>query len=594
MSLGVTSTAAGNERLDRYEILGELAQGGMAEILLGRLVGPSGFERVVVIKRILPQLAREKAFVEMFLDEARTVARLRHPNVVQVYELGGEVPSPEETGNGSGAGAPGRALYLVMEYLEGESVSGMLRRLSARKERLDPWLAAHVVAEACRGLHAAHELTDGEYPLDLVHRDVSPQNLFVTYTGSVKVLDFGIAKAADRTSRTEAGQVKGKLLYMSPEQCEGKALDRRSDVFALGAVLHELLTGRSLFRRGTPLATLKAICEQDAPPPSTFPGVGPRVRVFDEVCARALARRRDERYLTAAELRRDLVAAMRLIERPERPEEPEEQLGQLMHEIFGPRIEEKREMLRKARSLSIVTHIPIAEADEATDSFAGSNADADEPVQIDNQIDHVLASAVAATPEPPLPALSRADAVVPPGKRGAGGKTLAGLSVVAGVCVALGAVAVARSSSSSAAQASTTAAAPGGTAPSSGALIGSVASRTDSATGVAPAGAASTLPSAAATTVRLQIETVPPGAHVFLDGRDLGRTPLDAPLPPGSAPLPLSLRLPGYLPLATSATPRSDLRLVLTLVPLPRPSRAPEGTRSRPVSRSAPAIEKLP
>src|SRR5262245_61887209 len=214
-----------SERIGRYEVVGELAIGGMATILLGRLVGPRGFEHPVVIKRILPHLAKMPEFVDMFVDEARIVAGIRHPNVVQVTELGCE----------------GDELFLVMEYLEGESVGGLLRRIWTQDGEIDRALAVYIVAEACAGLHAAHELTDEAGKLrGLVHRDISPQNMFVTYSGAVKVLDFGIAQAADRLTRTEAGQVKGKFAYMSPEQCLSQPLDRRSDVFALGVVLYEL------------------------------------------------------------------------------------------------------------------------------------------------------------------------------------------------------------------------------------------------------------------------------------------------------------------------------------------------------------------
>src|SRR5262249_34122249 len=183
-------------RIGRYEIVAELASGGMAEILLARLVGPSGFERPVVLKRILPHLAREPEFVHMFLDEARIVAGITHPNVVQVQELGKD----------------GNELFLAMEYLEGETLWGLMRRLAVRGERLDTPLAVRVIVQACAGLHAAHELVDADgHPVNLVHRDVSPQNLFITYAGQVKLLDFGIAKAADRITRTETGVLKGKF-----------------------------------------------------------------------------------------------------------------------------------------------------------------------------------------------------------------------------------------------------------------------------------------------------------------------------------------------------------------------------------------------
>ncbi|MEQ8891109.1 MAG: serine/threonine-protein kinase, partial [Sandaracinaceae bacterium] len=259
-------------RLGRYDIVGRLGAGGMAEILLGRISGPSGFERPVVIKRILPHLHGLREFVDMLLDEGRIAARIGHPNVVQVQELTHERED----------------LYLVMEYLEGEAASGLARRARARRLRLLPTLCAYIVAEACAGLHAAHELRspDGEL-LDVVHRDVSPQNLFVGYDGTVKVLDFGIAKAAGRITRTEAGMLKGKFEYMSPEQARGDALDRRSDVFALGIVLYELSTQHRLFRRASHTETLRAVIGAEVPPPSEIDPSYPAV--LEEVCLRALS-----------------------------------------------------------------------------------------------------------------------------------------------------------------------------------------------------------------------------------------------------------------------------------------------------------------
>jgi serine/threonine-protein kinase len=236
----------------------------------------------------------------MFADEARTVARIHHPNVVHALEL-----DSDEAG-----------LYLVMEYLEGESVAGLMRRLATLGEHCDPWLAVHIVAEACAGLHAAHELSDVDgTPLRIVHRDVTPQNLFVTYGGHVKVLDFGIAIVADRGVHTRAGQVKGKFAYMSPEQVAAKPLDRRSDVFGLGVVLHELLTGHRLYRRDSDLETLRAVCEVPAAAPSS---IRPSLPVsLDKVCARALSIKRAQRYGSAAELRGDLLAAARLVDLPD-------------------------------------------------------------------------------------------------------------------------------------------------------------------------------------------------------------------------------------------------------------------------------------
>lgn len=334
------------ETIGRYEVLGRLALGGMAEILLARLLGPSGFERPVVIKRILPQLAEQPSFVRMFLDEARLAAQIQHKNVVQVHELGQEA----------------KDLYLVMEYLEGENVAGLIRRTIVAGKELDPVMSAFVIAEACAGLHAAHELTDaGGKPLGLVHRDVSPQNIFVSYAGGVKVLDFGIAKAADSSAHTEAGQLKGKFEYMSPEQCRGRPIDRRSDVFALGIVLYEMITRKRLFKRSSRLATLEAVWRDAIIPPSQIVACPPSL---EQVVLKALQKKADDRYRTAAEMRRDLILAVREL----RPEVlPEEALGELMRELFEDRIASKREMLRRVRTGTQLPDVPSAEVDSGVD-----------------------------------------------------------------------------------------------------------------------------------------------------------------------------------------------------------------------------------
>jgi serine/threonine-protein kinase len=235
--------------------------------------------------------------------------------------------------------------------------------LIARGEVLEPEIAAYVVAEACSGLHAAHELRgdDGE-SLGVVHRDISPQNLFVTFAGGVKILDFGIAKAEDRVTRTETGELKGKLDYMSPEQCLSKEIDRRSDVFSLGVVLYELLTLRRLYKRATPLATLKAISEEPVVPPSRLTAACPKA--LDSICLRALARDPAERYATAADMRRDLLTAMRA---SAGEGVPEERLAETMLRIFADRKQEKEEMLRRVREGDRPAGLPSAETDDSVE-----------------------------------------------------------------------------------------------------------------------------------------------------------------------------------------------------------------------------------
>jgi serine/threonine-protein kinase len=246
-----------------------------------------------------------------------------------------------------------------MEYLEGESVASLLRRLRIRGRKLHPALAAHIVAEACSGLQAAHELRDTDGNLqDLVHRDICPSNLFVTYDGAAKILDFGIAKAAHRITRTEAGMLKGKFAYMSPEQCRGETLDRRSDVFSLGVVFYEMLTGRRLFGRDSKLKTLTGVTSDPIPRPSQ---VDPDCPVaLDAVCMRALSRDLDERYGQALDMRRDIAKAMRALDGPDLPEMA---LSELMRELFADRMDEKQEMLRGVREGSRLAAIPAAEVD---------------------------------------------------------------------------------------------------------------------------------------------------------------------------------------------------------------------------------------
>lgn len=337
------STAA-PRRLGRYEVVGRLATGGMAEILLARVVGPQGFVRAVVLKRILDHLATREDFRHMFLDEARIVSRIHHDNVVQVHELG------EEDGE----------LFLAMEYLQGETVAGLMRRLVRDGERLPLALAAHIVAEAAAGLHAAHELVDEQGdPLGLVHRDASPHNLFVTYDGSVKLLDFGIARASGRFTQTEAGQIKGKFAYMSPEQCRGQPLDRRSDVFTLGTVLYELSTTRRLFVRDNDMATMRAVCREPLSPPSAYAdGYPPEL---ESICLRALERPRASRFASAEELAGQLREVVHRLASGD----PRHELGQLMQQHFAERIASKDEMLRRLRAGEHTMEVSAGEVDQA-------------------------------------------------------------------------------------------------------------------------------------------------------------------------------------------------------------------------------------
>ncbi|MCH9682597.1 MAG: protein kinase [Deltaproteobacteria bacterium] len=280
-SAGTTST--------RYEQLFELARGGMASLHLARVRGPSGFTKYVVLKRILPKWADEAEFVDMFLDEARLAALLDHPNAVHVYDAGRDDHGP----------------FFAMEYIHGEDVRQLQRRLRARGETMPLRHAVAIAIGAAAGLHHAHERYDFDgKPLHIIHRDVSPSNVLVTYEGGIKVVDFGIAKASARETSTRPSVRKGKITFMSPEQCRGDALDRRSDVFALGAVLHQMLTGQPVFGGDNEFAVMNRIVNHDAPAPSTLRPQLPEA--LDRIVLRALSRDPAQRHATARELQREL------------------------------------------------------------------------------------------------------------------------------------------------------------------------------------------------------------------------------------------------------------------------------------------------
>jgi serine/threonine protein kinase len=276
--------------LGRYQVQSHLASGGMAEIYLARAIGLEGFERYVVVKCIKPEHARDERFVKMFIDEARVSAHLHHQNIAQVYDIGQE----------------GGAYYFAMEYLHGENVRDLLHKVAVARGEVPLEHALSIVCGAAAGLHYAHEKRGGDgQSLGIVHRDVSPSNIVVTFDGAVKVVDFGIAKAATRMTETQSGNLKGKIAYMSPEQCRGGGVDRRSDVFALGIVLYELTTVTRLFRGGSDYMMMNKIVNGEIERPSARrAGYPPEL---EAIVMRALATKAEDRYASAAEMRDALV-----------------------------------------------------------------------------------------------------------------------------------------------------------------------------------------------------------------------------------------------------------------------------------------------
>ncbi len=315
-----------------YHLIAKLATGGMAEIFLARAAGHAGNDGLIVIKRILPHLADDEHFVTMFRDEAALASTLEHENVGRVRSLG----------NAQGT------WFIVMDYLHGVALSKLLSRLSKHRQLPDLRVAAGLVIQACEGLHHAHEArgADGSM-LGVVHRDVSPPNIFVTDGGVVKLLDFGIAKARGASSKTRTGTVKGKNAYMSPEQILGKPLDRRSDIFALGAVLYELLTVKRLFHRESDFMTFKAITEEPIPDPrERRPDLPQALRA---VVTRALARDMSGRFDTALEMANAVRAAVAPLGGPVGVEE----LSRIVQADFAEDLAAKQQLFEQAAAADI-------------------------------------------------------------------------------------------------------------------------------------------------------------------------------------------------------------------------------------------------
>jgi hypothetical protein len=302
----------------------------MAEVFLAKSVGLQGFEKVLAIKRILPSVSEDSDFTTMFIDEAKISANLTHTNIGQVFEFG------EVRGQ----------YYIAMEYIPGKDLRAIQTHLGETGRVMPPVMALHVLARLCHALDYAHRQRNPEgVSMDIVHRDVSPPNVIVSFDGVVKLIDFGIAKAASRATRTRAGKLKGKFAYMSPEQVQGLPVDRRSDVFSLGIVLHELLTGRRLFQGDNQLATLNLVRWAEAPPPSS---INPDVPLeVDRIVLQALARDRDQRYAWAAEFRADIERYLAVVGTVYEPHH----LGVWMQAEFAGEIEAERRMQERVHSL---------------------------------------------------------------------------------------------------------------------------------------------------------------------------------------------------------------------------------------------------
>ena len=328
-------------KLGNYELLLRVGRGGMAAVWVARERGQvSKDDRLVAVKVMLTELADENEFIKMFLDEVRLVRSIRHPNVVDVYDVG------EHDG----------MMWMAMEWVEGESLHTVIAEAGKRRA-IPPELAVRIIADAAAGVHAAHELRDLDGSLrGVVHRDISPHNILIGTNGIVKLVDFGVAKAVGRISEaTRAGQLKGKFGYMSPEQALGKGVDRRSDIFSLGIVLFELTTSRRLFRGEHDIETLRLVISGAIPKPTLIDAKYPPE--LERIVLKALERNVSARYQTAAEFEHDLRAYLK----SERLIVPQSGVAAILKRVLGDRIEQRRKAVRASLKALSSGAVPTAQ-----------------------------------------------------------------------------------------------------------------------------------------------------------------------------------------------------------------------------------------
>ncbi len=355
-------------KLGRYTLVEQLAVGGMAEIWLALLTGVGGFEKLVVIKKIRDHLAKEPSFLKMFLNEARIAAQLNHPNIVQIYEL---IQS-------------GDTYFIAMEYIFGRDLAEISYKLQERNQILPIEYTALIILQVCEGLHYAHTKTDSVgNPLNIVHRDISPHNLLVSFNGNVKILDFGIAKATNQYEQTRHGILKGKISYMSPEQILGYQLDGRSDIFSLGTVFYELLTGFRLFTGDNDLATMRAITEEEIVRPSYFnEKISPDL---EAIVLGMLAKDPKDRYPNAWEVQQDLIQFLKKFKSAPTTYD----LANFIRQLFADEIEKEenyiRQKIAEIKSQSAEEEV-LSEEDIVEDTRSYTNLLVSDPFWVETKL----------------------------------------------------------------------------------------------------------------------------------------------------------------------------------------------------------------
>lgn len=321
-----SSTSNRGTRFGKYSLLNRIAVGGMAEVFLARQEGLEGFEKTICIKRIRPHLSSQPNFVQMFLNEAKLAAQLNHPNIVQIYDLGRVNDS----------------YFIAMEYISGRDMSRIIPKAEKAGISFPMIYALRIASNVCEGLYFAHTKGDAYgNPLNIVHRDITPENILVSFSGTVKIVDFGIAKANTQLEQTRAGEIKGKLSYMSPEQCMGHQLDARSDIFSFGSVIYEWITGYKLFTGENEMAILKSIIDGKIYPPSYFKEDVPEA--VERILMKALEKDKNKRYQSAWEMQFDIDTYLASSEfTPSNIH-----LSNFLKQIFGDEIEREKELLVK-------------------------------------------------------------------------------------------------------------------------------------------------------------------------------------------------------------------------------------------------------
>ena len=527
------ASASGSIGGGKYRVFASLGRGGMADVHLGAVQGPKGFNKLVVVKRLRPLLADDPAVVNMFLDEARLAARLNHPNVIHTYEFG------EERGT----------YFIAMEYLDGQSLSAVLHALPGSGKTAPPALWAKIVADALAGLHHAHELRDYDgTPLKVVHRDVSPQNIVITHAGQVKLVDFGIAKAKLNLTETESQIIKGKIAYMAPEQAEGEELDRRADIFAMGIVLWECLAQKRLIT-GDAQSAMSQLTGMEFPAPSSInKDVPPEL---DAITLRALQRSPDKRFQTALEMRDALEKFLR----SKGEVVGEVEIGALVDSLFSHEHEEvKRDIVMHMERLGSEREMAVAMQEGADPIASGTRPTSlNDPPKIANH-----------ESVPSLRAVRTSAQSGPPDRPGRWGVRAAAGVVVAGLLV-WGIVS-----------------------------MGGSSKRAASAGAAAASTSAAALP--APTVVHVVVHATPADAKIDLDGAEV-QNPFVGTFTRDEVEHRVHASHAGYAPLTKLARfDQDDVSLELTLEKPadPVPSTSPATPSTRPPPTAGPSPKKQP